>query len=512
MRARRHAFQGRLALLALVLVSLAWSATKPKSPKQEPEWERLVNAASTLSRSFSPEEKADLLLDILQIPAAPPDWTRQRSLDLFAISTRQLKPSHYRAVMQKNALTVLSRVDPEKATKLYTTQDTPDMWNEAAIGEDYRAYGARTLFPSLWARSGLACLPKIKKVADWIGSTGEYPYAAIAVVARDAAKLDKPAAEALVSDAVSSFKTGNGFLDKDQEFSNFILAIQNFADTPLLREAIVAELSSLESEAKDGNGPGFMIQATDSEHKVQFNSEADYIAYRLLPLINGIDPAWADQLKEAYGVLRYLPSAPRTATVRLTGVGIPAGETASSSEIAAGMDEHRLFQVGEILESDPKQAADIAATIQDPARRAIAFGMLAPAYSKINQQQAADWLKESAGELDRLPSGTIKLRLLVQIAEGSLINGRQERAIVLFEHAFDLGEEIFEEDLKSSPGKMAYAAEGEAQLAELTESFAAHPAGRTIAMSRVEALRDDLLKAKLFVAAARGTARENSQR
>ena len=128
MRELRHRLTLTLTLFALLAVPCAWTTSVPKKPTPETEWERLVSEAALLSRNFSPEERADLLLDILQISSAPSSQVRQQALDLFTLSTTQLRQGHYRAVMQKNALTALSRVDPERAAGLYTTQDTPDMW------------------------------------------------------------------------------------------------------------------------------------------------------------------------------------------------------------------------------------------------------------------------------------------------------------------------------------------------------------------------------------------------
>lgn len=509
MRAARHAFNTNCVLFLVLAAHLAWCGASKEKNSKESESERLIREAYTISLGFAPEHRADLLLDILQVPNAnAADVLKERSLELFAL-TRQMKLGSFRASMQKNALVSLSKVDPEKAAELYLTQDTPDMWNEDVISEDYRAFGARTLFPNLWNRSGMSSLPKIRTIANWIGSTGEYPYAAVLVVAEKVAQTNKPvAAQALVSDAINSFKANKGFLDRDQEFTDFILGIQKFVDVPLLREALDAELSSLDAETKDQNGQ-YTIQAADPEHKVQFNNQADYIAYRLLPLINEMDPSWAEQVKERYSVLRNLPPAPQTSQVRMTGVVVPPGQTASNSQIASAMDEQRLSQVTMFAQDDPKQAAEIAMTIQDPSRRAIAFATLAPFYAKVNKEQTTDWLKESKSELDRLPAGKRKLKLMVALAKNSLIGADDKQAIAMFEKAFDLGEEIFEEDLKSNPGKMAYYSEGEEELADLTESFAKPPTVRTSTISRIESIRDELLKAKLLVAAAKGIGTES---
>jgi hypothetical protein len=458
-----------------------------------------------MAAHFSPEERADLLLDLLHSPAGRhSDKGKQWSLELFSISTKQLRPGHYRASMQKNALTALSRIDPQRAAQLYTTQDTPDMWNQTVSTEDYRAFGTRTLFPNLWSQSGVSAVPTMRRIADWIGSTGEYPYAAMADIANKVVQDNKPLAEDLVSDAISSFKSNKGFLDKDQEFTSFILAIQKTVRSSLVRDAIEAELASLEAAERDENVARFSIQAADSQHTVQFKNQAEYIAYRLLPIVNQMDPAWAEEVKDKYSILHYLPQAPQTGSVRVTGAVTLPGESVSNSDVISAMDNHRLLQVQMLAQNDPKQAAEIAQQIQDSGSRAVALATLVPSFVKLDQQKAGDWFKGANDELERVPPGRTRLKLMVALVGDLLATGRMEQATAMFDKAFDYGEELFEQDLKANPGKMAYQADGEEELAQLTEKFTEDERVRSFAVARVDGIREELLKAKLLIAAVNG--------
>src|SRR6516165_4568855 len=155
-------------LIASMTAPCAFAGAQParKKPPQ-PDWLRFVNEAYTLSPNFSPEEKADLLLDMLDVPALSQEQKERWSLEIFSLATKDIRPSHYRAAMQKNALVALCKVNPEKAAALYTTQDTPEMWHQDVLMEDYRAFGARTLFPALWAQSRMASIPTIRSIANW---------------------------------------------------------------------------------------------------------------------------------------------------------------------------------------------------------------------------------------------------------------------------------------------------------------------------------------------------------
>jgi hypothetical protein len=332
----------------------------------------------------------------------------------------------------------------------------------------------------------MASIPTIRKIANWIGSTGEYPFTGILMVVQQIPASEKPTADTLVSDAVASYSTVKGFVNKDLEFTDFILGIQKIVPPTQVREAIEAELASLEALAKEENGAHFVIRAADQQQSVQFNSQAEYIAYRLLPAISQLDPAWAASVKGKYTILRNLESPSQRGPIQLTGAVTPPGQTATSSDVAAAMDDHRLLQVTMTAENEPKRAAEIAATIQDPGQRAVALAIVAPYYSKSEPQEADAWRSQANAELERLPAGNTRLKLIAALAKDSLVNGDENRATSLFDKAFDLGEELFAEDLKANPGKMAYESQGEGELTELSEAFAKYPKISAATLSRVQ--------------------------
>ncbi len=107
----------------------------------------LLREADTLSRSFTPEERAELLLRLAQA-AAPFDAARANSwsLELFRIATAQLPHGMYRNAMQKDALVTLAQSDPVQAAKLYKQQDVPNTSDDPEMLEDTRSFGTRTLF------------------------------------------------------------------------------------------------------------------------------------------------------------------------------------------------------------------------------------------------------------------------------------------------------------------------------------------------------------------------------
>ncbi len=494
-----------ICVIMAVLACAETAGTRTVSKKPEPPWLQLLKQADLISRNFSPEERADFLLDGSEAALkADPNLAKAWSLELFRIATTKLEPSHYRAAMQKNALTTLARIDPDKAAELYTLQDTPDMWNQKVLTEDYRAFGARTLFPALYAKEGAASIKKIRTIANWIGSNGEYPYSAIAGIIQKVSPRDAETGSALVSDAIRYFGTDRMFVNQYREFTEFILEIWKSIPQPLVRQAITDDLAALAREAKDDTAAHHTIEVNAGGTTVRFTEEAEYLAYRLLPVIHDLDPEWAAQVKADYGALQNLPLLSPGMPVRTTAAVVLPDQSVGSADVGSALDEHRLLQVTQLTTSDPKGAAEVGLQIRDPGLRAIALATLAPAYSRIDETAAGSWTKEATMLLDSLPPDETKLRLLTALAEARLQQGKSDAALGFFDRAFDLGEELFAQSMRTNPGQMAYAASAEEELVDLMEKFSNRRPTQAKAVSRARSTRDDLLKVKLLVAASKG--------
>src|ERR1019366_9999134 len=90
-------------------------------------------------------------------------------------AARNLSIPTDRPAMEKNVLITLARIDLVEAERLYITQDAPS----SQVGEDARADGADQLFNIIWAKDGKSGLPAIRRIALWLGETGQFPYRAI---------------------------------------------------------------------------------------------------------------------------------------------------------------------------------------------------------------------------------------------------------------------------------------------------------------------------------------------
>jgi hypothetical protein len=205
---------------------------------------------------------------------------------------------------------------------------------------------------------------------------------------------------------------------------------------------------------------------------------------------------------EKYTVLRTLPDLPTEKRVSVSGT--ISDEADFSESRLRTVDERRVSQVGVLAMSDPEAASEIAMQVRDISLRAVALCIVAPVYSKINQAEAENWLGQATEKLEDLPPDITKLKLLGALAVARLMEGKRNLATELLNKSFDLGEELFYQYMRSNPGAMAYSTPATATLANLSERFSEAPKTRNVVIFRVRSLRDDRLRAKLLVAAARG--------
>jgi hypothetical protein len=493
---------------AFLVISPASEGTvnaKPRAPASSVTPLRLLEEAEQLSRGFVPDDRAALLLEAAN-SALPVNKAKAETwaLQLFALSRTSLEPGHYRQAMEKNALTIIARVDPLRSAELFRQQDLPDV--KEFPNEDVRSFAATTLFQALWEKRGRAALPRIEGLAAWLGTTGQYPYTAIASVIVELAKSDSKAAISLFSSAISYLPRDPGYLVTNREFTTFILKMKPVVPASLLRQAITEDVAAIK-HSEESKARGSRYAVTTATGSYTFDSEGKVLIYRLLQLVEEIDPDWAAQLKRDFG-LTSVTTAGAGELLTIAAAVTPPGQeqAASNPELQAALDSHRLMQAQLLSGSDPKAAAQLAMEITDPVLRSVALVSAAPTYTKLDASQADTWVSGARQQLNSLPPTLNKLRLTIALIKVSLANGDREAAQQQIGKAYDFGEELFEEDLKANPGKFSEMADGFDELVDLTSAAARQPWSSAIALDHVRQLRDDVLRARMLVEEARGLA------
>ncbi|HEY6307464.1 MAG TPA: hypothetical protein VI488_13510 [Candidatus Angelobacter sp.] len=504
-----------LAVAATLTASLlmargAWPQTASASGGGPPKLQqrrmaslRLLREAEQLSRPFIPEERADLLMDLARAAGeVDRDQAESWSLELFRISTTVLTAGPYRRAMQKNALTTLAVFDPQKAADLYTSQDIPPRGADIP-GEDVRTYGTRILFRQMWAKQHQGALPKIEEIAAYLGSTGQYPYYAMADIIVNLAQSDRDKAASLFSQAIYFLPRDPGFQTANREYVDFLLQTYKSIDSPgLVRQAVVTALTAI-------NNPDLAkryskhFEVTTAKGTFQLNSEADLLVYQMLPLIRQLDPKWAEDLEEKHNLLKFLPQLDLDAKVTISAT-LSRQQHADPATVQATLNAHKLLQAAQLADQDPQAAVQLVRSTGDPELESIGLALAAGTEYSKDAAQAKSWLAEAEKQMDKMRPGLNKLKLLVAIAKSYFVAGDLRSAYKYVDRAFDLGEELFSEDVKANPGKMAYSAVGFDEFTNLIELVARYDPHAEGLIQRAHEIRNDILKARALGMIAKG--------
>ncbi|MFN0170605.1 MAG: hypothetical protein ACKV22_29640 [Bryobacteraceae bacterium] len=487
---------GTLSILSALL-----HAQRPEAPAAEEPLKpiELLEEADLVAAHFSPAERADLLLSL-----ANASGTRERkrteawALDLFQISTRQLDDSLYRRAMQKNALTALSAVNPLRAADLYEFQDPPA---KPLPNEDFRAFGTRLLFPRLWVLQGPASVERIQQIATWLGSTGQFPYAAMADLIPKIAERDRDKASELFGLASYFYERDPGFFIAPREYINFLRRTWKIPDRAVAGAAVQQAWASLDKIEKDPNRHRMRYDVSWAGRSATFSSEADFLRARLFHVVREIDLAWADQLlkKDSGWKSRTLPAEDEGVRIAAA-ASVEPGTT--ETRVRSALNEHRTFQATLLAENDPEAAWKLVNSLDDPEHRLLGQAAILPAYAKTKAADAPGSISDLDRRLEHMKPTPAKLKILVGLAGACFATGREQDGVQYWDQAFDLGEELFSQDQRANPGKMAYASNGFDEVLQLARMRSSSPSLQLATATRIRQMDNALLKARALVALA----------
>lgn len=489
----------RLPIICIATAIACLAQDDQKVPPPPPLEVQLLQEAYSISVNFAPEERADILQRLAEASnGKQAQLTESWSIELLALATKQLPPGMYRSAMQKNALTSLAQVDPHRSADLFMTLEPP---TAPLPNEDTRSYAARTLFLKLWEQDGPAALPRIRQLANWLGSTGQYPYSAITNIILGIAKTDEEQSQDLFAEALSYLSKDPGFLVTNRQFIvDFLLPTYKIPDKAILSSAIAQSLDAIERAEKITDRRPMRFEIMGATGKIALSSESEYLVYRLLPLVDSVDEKWAKQIREKY---KGVPSSSLDSPVLATGA-LSATGGSSNEAVRSALDSGTLSQVSAVAKTDPAQALKLALSISDPDKRSAALASVLPAYASIDQKKSTSGIDDLAKQLDGMKSGIAKLQLMTNLINGYYALGREKDAVAMIGRAFDLGEELALRDLAANPGKMAYSAVGFDQIMGLAEAAAMHSSGTYDLLSKIRQVQSDLLRANLLSSMAKG--------
>jgi len=471
----------------------------------------LLDQAHGMTPQFRLEQRAWTVFHAADV-AAPLDPQRARKWGLEAWElAKRLELGQSRAALQKDALRDVAVADPDLALRLYRKLDLPAQWDAVhQTTEDVRSLGyANTFFKPVWERGGPRYVARLRRLARFLGGTGQYPYAAMSRIAIDISKAHPRSARKIIQDATTYFRRDPGFTSTNKQFVRFILATRAIASAKLLQTGLNAAINGLEAPPRTFTNRTWSITIKTPLGDAKFDSEHQALLFQLLPLLKSVSPGGASQLVKRYASLRDAPAIAIDTPMTWSGSVSMAG-TADSARMRLKQDESRVFAVREAAESDPKGALAVANTISDPDLRTIALVWLAPAYAKVNAGESDSWLSEAKAKVPAITEDGKRLQLLAALVRTLANSGHYVDAQPLIGQAFDLGEAVASRDWQDHPESLADSVAGSSELGEIAASVIQLDAASEAVISRINHVQNDPLRAQLLIEAARGIAEKGA--
>jgi hypothetical protein len=462
--------------------------------------ENVLVESYLLARSLDAEERIANLAWLSNVASeAVPSLGRLWAEEVFR-DTKELTASWQRTSFQQAAIAHVARLDPNRALELLDASDPPVPLPNGALPEDIRANGARAAFVALWRKEGRSGLDQIRAAANRIGDTGAYPYSAIIPLFEELQKQnDRPAANTLFADALGYFRRGSSFTAEPRSFARFLRTIGDMIEPAPMRDALEVLVSRLTKSLRVKNSPAsFAAHIETPRGRATFDNEADVLLFELLPLIHRVDPAWHKKLVAQRPVLEQadggLAAWKYQESVNLS---------VHSSELQSDqMQEARLDAVTVLAEEQPEEALSLARSLRSPAIRAVGLSRVAEVLLTTDRDRAIELLREGQKSLPTVQEPRERLRLITALASGLAASGEREHIRSLIRSGFDLGEELFAQDLQLHPGKAAVSADGFSETTFLARLGARVDSDFTL--SRIAIVRNATLKPMLLGYAAKG--------
>lgn len=507
---------GTLLILFGGLVATSPSA-RPADPQGPLDQARmLLQLSYSASSQMRAEDRTFYLVKLVRWSKGvlPDSEIRQRCQEMFQLAF-EIPDGWDRVAQEKNALVFLSNVsdaDAVLAMRLFDKVEDPQPDTDGTFPEDVRSYGAATIFRNYW-NSGkdiptkLILLGDIRREAQRLGVTGEYPYAAMAdmVVELGKVRSDEATKQAneIFAEALGFFRRGSAkFLNRNRVFLAFLQKIkkaQAIPDTSLFGQALQIFTRKLMQTPKDmdfrgefkNNSTGAVIMVTDD--RVASLVEA-------IPMIREFSPELAAHLTREYPEL----SKAGNDMTYLSG-GFVSPEI-SESQVA--LWHSRLLQrslvreIAKIQDSDPQGAKALAARLSDDGSRIEGYAALIPGLMKTDPEEATRIYQSESPRLQEVMDRVDHLRARVAMVKASHHIHDSQSFVGQAMAALDEGTMLFEADSRQRPQLHPYLRKGYDQLIDLAEFGGLHGSDRLI--SGIQQLQNVDLKVDLLVYAAKG--------
>lgn len=231
------------------------------------------------------------------------DLGRAWASELFTLSLSFQANRDQRSDAQESALSILTRLDPDRALVLLHSMSLEEPETYTTISPP-KMQLVQQVFNVLAARDGMSAMPSLEQEGALLGSEGHYPYEALAFATMRAVSKDWPNDRAHALEGIQSVferafgrysESGHRYFD-DCEFGNMLQVFSAYLPAESLRPALRRLVSNLLET--DTNKYHFHAEVrTNDGNTATVNNAIDAAILHFGALINRLDSGLAEQVK-----------------------------------------------------------------------------------------------------------------------------------------------------------------------------------------------------------------------
>lgn len=504
------AFSGRGVVAAQQgeLRSSHEAAAKPDGPSSAQFALSLINSGVEAARSCEPVSQAIVLM---MAGDAVRTLDREKALTYYAGSfeaDENIGRSDLRLVLQPMLVAQIADLDLGEAAGLVERMDTPEMTTDPDV--DRRVATAGRVIEKLLARNAPDDPDKAVHLLDYLGDTGQYPYAAAGETitffhqrGEDWRGVD------VFMRAMGYFREDNRFKDTPRQFVDLMQTSEGKVPDSVLVSGLHLCMATLKDRITSQGTTG-----TPSRRWPLGVSE-DLVA-RLQMIARRLDPRSVNELRGLYTKLpepimeQARPAGERSDLPRATESRTePDGRVEEKGEVTEAQQAWREARA--LADKDPAAALARAAAIQLPEYRSRALAAVAKSIRTPEKAASALHAAEAAAEqIDSSQGASLeewiektsgKVRAMAEIAEGWERWGDAEKASATTGKAFALALDLIQKEgtlRPEAPSGFGTSASSLSRLAQAAASL-----DPTQAAQRAQAISDPRLRAYFLVSVAR---------
>jgi hypothetical protein len=380
----------RVLLIVICFSGILIANAQQKSPLAPQKKVRTKNEAVLLEsyllgRDLIPAERAILLNHLSRVAAQHHlQYTRAWAEENFRLA-QQLPMNWDRLAIEKNSIASLSYVNSRRAMTLLRLMDLPVADEEGSFPEDVRSNSATIVFGNYWRDTDKKGLSNIRAMALFLGQTGQYPYNAVTAIVKDLvvsppknASSFPDSARVIVLDAYTSYSKGSKFGIEDAEFVEFLKTLRPVLPNSLFRQGLELAVDRLSTSSDPDKRTAYLSNVHTDKGTATFHRQQDLLLFELLPTIREIDPDWATQITQRNPLLTQGGGYSGKVIIS-EGIFSPAD---SGEQQSYGLQQSRAQAAGDLAQTSPEKALQLAQTISNQAIRTVALANIACAVGK----------------------------------------------------------------------------------------------------------------------------------